>query len=43
MKDGGPAEPAQVARVVAFLLSDAADYVTGTEIWVDAALSLLVG
>jgi NAD(P)-dependent dehydrogenase (short-subunit alcohol dehydrogenase family) len=43
MKDGGPAEPAQVARVVAFLLSDAADYVSGTEIWVDAALSLLVG
>ncbi len=42
-KDGGAAEPAQVARVIAFLLSDAADYVSGTEIWVDATLSLLVG
>jgi NAD(P)-dependent dehydrogenase (short-subunit alcohol dehydrogenase family) len=43
MKDGGAAEPEQVARVIAFLLSDAADYVSGTELWVDAALSLLVG
>ncbi len=40
---GGPAEPAQVARVIAFLLSDAADHVSGTEMWVDAAESLLVG
>lgn len=43
MKSGGAAEPEQVARVIAFLLSDAADYVSGTELWVDAALSLLVG
>jgi NAD(P)-dependent dehydrogenase (short-subunit alcohol dehydrogenase family) len=43
MKGGGPAGPEQVARVIAFLLSDAADYVSGTELWVDAALSLLVG
>jgi NAD(P)-dependent dehydrogenase (short-subunit alcohol dehydrogenase family) len=43
MKNGGSADPAQVARVIAFLLSDAADYVSGTEIWVDAAVSLLVG
>jgi NAD(P)-dependent dehydrogenase (short-subunit alcohol dehydrogenase family) len=28
---GGPGEPAQVARVIAFLLSDAADHVSGTE------------
>lgn len=40
---GGPAEPVQVARVIAFLLSDAADHVSGTEMWVDAAVSLLVG
>ncbi len=40
---GGPADPAQVARVIAFLLSDAADHVSGTEMWIDAAESLLVG
>lgn len=40
---GGPADPVQVARVIAFLLSDAADHVSGTEMWVDAAESLLVG
>ncbi|HEV2072584.1 MAG TPA: SDR family NAD(P)-dependent oxidoreductase [Thermomicrobiales bacterium] len=40
---GGPADPTQVARVIAFLLSDAADHVSGTEMWVDAAESLLVG
>ena len=40
---GGPADTAQVARVIAFLLSDAADHVSGTEMWVDAAESLLVG
>jgi len=40
---GGPAEPSQVARVIAFLLSDAADHVSGTEMWVDAAESLLMG
>jgi NAD(P)-dependent dehydrogenase (short-subunit alcohol dehydrogenase family) len=40
---GGPADPAQVARVIAFLLSDAADHVSGTEMWIDGAESLLVG
>lgn len=40
---GGPADPAQVGRVISFLLSDAADHVSGTEMWVDAAESLLVG
>lgn len=40
---GGPADPAQVGRVIAFLLSDDADHVSGTEMWVDAAESLLVG
>jgi NAD(P)-dependent dehydrogenase (short-subunit alcohol dehydrogenase family) len=32
-----------VARVIAFLLSDAADHVSGTEMRVDAATSLVVG
>lgn len=32
-----------VARVVLFLLSDAAAHVSGTEVWVDGAESLLVG
>jgi NAD(P)-dependent dehydrogenase (short-subunit alcohol dehydrogenase family) len=35
-----PAHPEQIARVVLFLASPAADHVTGTEIWVDGALSL---
>jgi NAD(P)-dependent dehydrogenase (short-subunit alcohol dehydrogenase family) len=40
---GGPADPAQVARMIAFLLSGAADHVSGTEMWADATTSLLVG
>jgi NAD(P)-dependent dehydrogenase (short-subunit alcohol dehydrogenase family) len=39
----GPGDPAQVARVMAFLLSDAADHVSGTEMWVDGTESLLLG
>lgn len=31
----------QVARVVVFLASDAADHVTGTELWIDGAESLI--
>jgi len=38
---GGPADPSQVATVIAFLLSDAASFVSGTEMWVDAAETLL--
>jgi len=38
---GGPADPSQVAEVIAFLLSDAASFVSGTEMWVDAAETLL--
>lgn len=38
-----PAHPEQVAEAVVFLASDASSYVTGTEIWVDAGLSLVVG
>ena len=35
-----PARPEQIAQVVLFLASPAAEHVTGTEIWVDGALSL---
>ena len=36
-----PAPPAQIAAVVLLLVSPAAEHVTGTEVWVDGALSLL--
>ncbi len=35
--------PDQVARLVLFLASDASDLITGTEIWIDGAESLLRG
>lgn len=38
---GRPASPEQVARVVLFLASDDASHVTGTELWIDGAESLL--
>lgn len=41
--EGHPGSPEQVARVMAFLLSDAADHISGTEMWVDGAESLIVG
>jgi len=40
---GKSAQAEQIAEVVVFLASDASAYVTGTEVWVDAALSLVVG
>lgn len=43
LTDGRPGTPRQVADVVLFLASDASSHVTGTELWVDGAESLLVG
>ncbi|MGC4192812.1 MAG: SDR family NAD(P)-dependent oxidoreductase [Thermomicrobiales bacterium] len=43
MYDGEPGTADQVAELIAFLLSDAADHVSGTEVYIDAAESLLVG
>ncbi|HEY3377186.1 MAG TPA: SDR family NAD(P)-dependent oxidoreductase [Armatimonadota bacterium] len=43
LTDGGPGCPAQVARLVLFLASDASDLITGTEIYIDGAESLLQG
>jgi NAD(P)-dependent dehydrogenase (short-subunit alcohol dehydrogenase family) len=40
---GRPGQPEQVARLVLFLASDASDHITGTEIWIDGAASLLRG
>lgn len=34
---------AQVAELVYFLASDASNHITGTEIWIDGAQSLLQG
>jgi len=38
-----PGSAAQVARLVLFLASDASDHITGTEIWIDGAESLIKG
>jgi NAD(P)-dependent dehydrogenase (short-subunit alcohol dehydrogenase family) len=32
-----------VAELICFLASDAASHITGTEVWIDGAESLLVG
>ncbi|EHB67192.1 MULTISPECIES: SDR family NAD(P)-dependent oxidoreductase [Paenibacillus] len=37
----GPGQPEQVARLVAFLASDDASHITGTEIYIDGAESLI--
>jgi NAD(P)-dependent dehydrogenase (short-subunit alcohol dehydrogenase family) len=40
---GEPGSAEQVAQLVLFLASDAASHITGTEIWIDGAESLLRG
>jgi NAD(P)-dependent dehydrogenase (short-subunit alcohol dehydrogenase family) len=40
---GRPADPSEVADVVVYLASDESSYVTGTEIYVDAGMTLLRG
>jgi NAD(P)-dependent dehydrogenase (short-subunit alcohol dehydrogenase family) len=43
LTEGRPGTSEQVARLVLFLASDASDHITGTEIWIDGAESLLMG
>jgi len=43
LTSGQPGTPDQVAQLVLFLASDAASHITGTEVWVDGAESLLQG
>ncbi len=43
LTDGQPGTSEQVAELVLFLVSDASRHVTGTEVWIDGAQSLLVG
>lgn len=43
LNGGLPGRVDQVAQLVLFLASDAASHITGTEVWIDGAESLLVG
>jgi NAD(P)-dependent dehydrogenase (short-subunit alcohol dehydrogenase family) len=43
LTEGEPASADQVAELVLFLASDAADHISGTELWIDGAQSLLQG
>lgn len=43
LTDGKPGTAEQVAQLVLFLASDAASHITGTEVWIDGAGSLLTG
>jgi NAD(P)-dependent dehydrogenase (short-subunit alcohol dehydrogenase family) len=43
LTDGAPGTSEQVARLVLFLASDASSHISGTEIWIDGAQSLLQG
>jgi NAD(P)-dependent dehydrogenase (short-subunit alcohol dehydrogenase family) len=41
LTDNQPGSPAEIAELVLFLASDAARFITGTEIWIDGGSSLL--
>jgi NAD(P)-dependent dehydrogenase (short-subunit alcohol dehydrogenase family) len=43
LTDGKSGSSDQVAQLVLFLASDAASHITGTELWIDGAESLLQG
>jgi NAD(P)-dependent dehydrogenase (short-subunit alcohol dehydrogenase family) len=43
LTDGQPGDAEQVADLVYFLASDASNHISGTEIWIDGAQSLLQG
>lgn len=43
LTDGTPGTSEQVAQLVLFLSSNAASHITGTEVWIDGAESLLKG
>lgn len=43
LTDGKPGRASQVADLVFFLASDESSHISGTEIWIDGAQSLLVG
>ncbi len=43
LTDGKPGRAEQVAQLVLFLASDASNHISGTEIWIDGAESLLQG
>jgi NAD(P)-dependent dehydrogenase (short-subunit alcohol dehydrogenase family) len=43
LEDGRPGTADQVAQLVLFLASDASSHITGTEMWIDGAESLLRG
>ena len=43
LTDGEPGSAEQVAQLVLFLASDASSHISGTEVWIDGAQSLLQG
>lgn len=43
LTNGGPGKAEQVGQLVLFLASDDASHITGTEVWIDGAESLLQG